>query len=223
MRQIAEFVAVLACSLFTGAAVYVSLVEHPARMECGVEIAAAEFPPSYHRASVMQAILAAVGLLSSVGAWLSGATFWWGHCGKRGGFRHPIHADCDPATNKQLVNPALDRVGPNGTATRTLGRIARREKRPQRSSALAIAVSSNFREVLIRCNADGLTTAQGESCRISRKRPDQDSRPAAGRALGSWHLPQSSTEHRYVVSASFQPDRCGFANNGQQNFLATTI
>ncbi len=40
IRQIAEFVAVLACGLFAGAAVYVSLVEHPARMACGVEIAA---------------------------------------------------------------------------------------------------------------------------------------------------------------------------------------
>ena len=54
MRQIAEFVAVLACGLFAGAAVYVSLVEHPARMACGVEIAAAEFPPSYHRGTIMQ-------------------------------------------------------------------------------------------------------------------------------------------------------------------------
>ena len=46
MRQIAEFVAVLSSCLFTGAAVYVSLVEHPARMQCGVEIAATEFPHS---------------------------------------------------------------------------------------------------------------------------------------------------------------------------------
>jgi hypothetical protein len=53
MRQIAEFVAVVTCSLFTGAAVYLSLVEHPARMECGVELAATEFAPSYRRASVM--------------------------------------------------------------------------------------------------------------------------------------------------------------------------
>jgi hypothetical protein len=65
LRQIVEFVAVLACGLFTGAAVYVSLVEHPARMECGVEIAATKFRPSYRRASVMQASLAALGLLSS--------------------------------------------------------------------------------------------------------------------------------------------------------------
>ena len=68
MRHIAEFVAVLACSLFTGAAVYLSLVEHPARMECGVEIAATEFAPSYRRATVMQASLAAVGLVSSIAA-----------------------------------------------------------------------------------------------------------------------------------------------------------
>ncbi len=47
MHQIAELVAVLACGLFTGAAVYISLVEHAARMECGVETVAAEFPPSY--------------------------------------------------------------------------------------------------------------------------------------------------------------------------------
>jgi hypothetical protein len=75
MRQICEFVAVLACSLFTGAAVYISLVEHPARMECGTELAAAEFPPSYRRATVMQATLAAVCLVSSLAAWLAGATF----------------------------------------------------------------------------------------------------------------------------------------------------
>jgi hypothetical protein len=77
MRQIAEFVAVLSCSVFTGAAVYVSLVEHPDRMECGVEIATAEFPLSYHRGTIMQATLAALGLLSSIAAWLAGATFWW--------------------------------------------------------------------------------------------------------------------------------------------------
>ena len=77
MRQIAEFIAVLSCALFTGASLYINLVEHPARMECGVELATAEFAPSYRRATIMQATCAALGLLSSIAAWLAGATFWW--------------------------------------------------------------------------------------------------------------------------------------------------
>jgi Anthrone oxygenase len=109
MRQIAEFVAVLACGIFTGAAVYVSLVEHPARMECGVELAAAEFSPSYRRGSVMQAILAAVGLLSSIAAWLAGATFWWPIAGVLLGSVIPFTLIVILPTNKQLLSPTLDK------------------------------------------------------------------------------------------------------------------
>jgi len=109
MRQIAEFVAVLTCGLFTGAAVYVSLVEHPARTECGVEIAAAEFPPSYRRASIMQATLAAVGLISSIAAWLAGVTFWWVVAGVLLGSVIPFTLVVILPTNKHLLNPALDR------------------------------------------------------------------------------------------------------------------
>ena len=109
MRQIAEFVAVLACGLFTGAAIYVSLVEHPARMECGVEIAAAEFPPSYHRGTILQATLAAVGLISSIVAWLTGATFWWLLGGVVLGAVIPFTLIVILPTNKQLLSPTLDR------------------------------------------------------------------------------------------------------------------
>src|SRR2546422_2733268 len=109
MRQIAEFVAVLACGLFTGAAFYISLVEHPARMECGVDIAATEFPPSYRRASVMQATLAAVGLLSSIAAWFAGATFWWLIAGALLGSVIPFALVVILPTNKQLLSLALDR------------------------------------------------------------------------------------------------------------------
>ena len=51
-------VAILASTLFAGAALYVSLVEHPARLSCGTELAATEFGPSYKRATVMQVALA---------------------------------------------------------------------------------------------------------------------------------------------------------------------
>src|SRR5438445_3544408 len=109
MRQIAEFVAVFACGIFTGAAAYVSLVEHPARMECGAEIAAAEFSPSYRWGSVMQATLAAVGLLSSIAAWLAGATFWWAVAGVLLVSVIPFTLIVILPTNKQLLSPTLDR------------------------------------------------------------------------------------------------------------------
>ncbi len=46
MRQVAEVVAELACGLFVGAAIYVTIVEHPAGMQCGVELPATDFLPA---------------------------------------------------------------------------------------------------------------------------------------------------------------------------------
>jgi len=109
MKQVAELVAVLSCSLFTGAALYVSLVEHPARMGCGVELATTEFPPSYRRGTVMQATLAAVGLLSSIAAWLTGATLWWLLAGVLLGSVIPFTLIVILPTNRRLLSPAPDR------------------------------------------------------------------------------------------------------------------
>jgi hypothetical protein len=64
-----EIIATLCAGLFAGAAVYVTFVEHPARLECGTELAATEFAPSYRRAAVMQASLAAIGLTCACIAW----------------------------------------------------------------------------------------------------------------------------------------------------------
>jgi hypothetical protein len=109
LRQIAEFVAALACGLFAGAAVYISLVEHPARIECGVEPAATEFAPSYRRATVMQATLAAVGLVSSIAAWLAGASCLWVVGGVLLGSVIPFTMIVILPTNKQLLSPTLDK------------------------------------------------------------------------------------------------------------------
>jgi len=109
MRQIAEFVTVLTYGLFVGAAVYVSLVEHPARMECGVELAATEFPPSYRRGTILQATLAALGLLAAVAAWLAGATFWWLVGGVTLGSVIPFTLIVILPTNKLLMSPKLDK------------------------------------------------------------------------------------------------------------------
>jgi len=42
---------------------YINLVEHPARVECGVEWLSGSFAPSYRRAAVLQGALAAIGFL----------------------------------------------------------------------------------------------------------------------------------------------------------------
>lgn len=56
--------------VFVGAALYVNLVEHPARMSCGTEAAVQEFRPSYRRGAVMQGGLSTIGgLLGLVAAW----------------------------------------------------------------------------------------------------------------------------------------------------------
>jgi uncharacterized membrane protein len=67
-----ELVATLCAGLFAGAAIYITLVEHPARLECGTELAVTIFGPSYRRAAVMQAALAAVGLVAAFLAWIQG-------------------------------------------------------------------------------------------------------------------------------------------------------
>jgi len=109
MRQFAEFIAVLSCALFTGAAVYITFIEHPARMQCGVEIAATEFAPCYRRAAVMQATCAAFGLLSSIAAWLAGATLWWLVAGVLLGSLIPFTLIVILPTNRRLLSPTLDR------------------------------------------------------------------------------------------------------------------
>ena len=77
MYEITGTVALFACALFAGAAAYVSLVEHPARMESGLSTALAEFVPSYRRASVMQASLAVLATLGGLARWaLGGGAVW---------------------------------------------------------------------------------------------------------------------------------------------------
>jgi len=123
MRQVAEFLAVLSCSLFTGASVYINLVEHPARMQCGVEIAATEFAPSYRRATIMQASLRRFGSLSSLAAGLAGASLWWLFAGVLLGSVIPFTLIVILPTNKRLLSPALDRR--SAEAERLLARTIR--------------------------------------------------------------------------------------------------
>jgi hypothetical protein len=100
--------ATLATALFTGAAVYISLVEHPARLQCPTAHAVEQWRPSYKRATVMQASLAVVGSLLAIAVWLVGAGLTWLLAGLVLGSVVPFTLIVMWPTNKQLEDPGLD-------------------------------------------------------------------------------------------------------------------
>jgi hypothetical protein len=66
---VSEIVATFASGIFAGAAVYINLVEQPARLSCGAELAVTEWRPSYKRGTLMQVPLALIGALSTLASW----------------------------------------------------------------------------------------------------------------------------------------------------------
>jgi hypothetical protein len=112
-----QFLAVLCCTLFAGAAIYISLVEHPARMGCDTKTAATVWAPSYKRAAVMQAPLAALSFLAGVGAWLFGGGILWLIGAVLIGLVIPFTFIGVMPTNHQLLAPGRDL---SSTETRSL-------------------------------------------------------------------------------------------------------
>jgi len=100
--------AILATALFAGAAVYVSVVEQPARMACPIEVAIAEWRPSYRRATVMQASLAVLGTLSGIAAGISSGGAVWTVAAFVLSAVVPFTLIVMWSTNKRLEDPQLD-------------------------------------------------------------------------------------------------------------------
>jgi hypothetical protein len=120
---IATLVATTAAGLFAGAAVYVTAVEHPARLECGPALAVKEFGPSYRRGAVMQGGLAAVGLLAGGVAWLQGAGLGWLIGAILLGGLIPYTLVVIMPTNRRLLDSTLD--SGSGEAREVLSRWGR--------------------------------------------------------------------------------------------------
>jgi uncharacterized membrane protein len=106
LGTLAELIATLSSGLFAGAAVYINLVEHPARMQTGIRPALTEFAPSYHRATVTQVSLASMGLLSALVAWRFRSDPRWLIGGGLLVSVIPFTALAILPTNKQLLDPA---------------------------------------------------------------------------------------------------------------------
>jgi hypothetical protein len=77
MLQISQFLAAFCAAIFAGAAIYINIAEHPARMRGDIHAAAAQWAHSYRRGTLMQAPLALISLIAGIVAWLSGAGVWW--------------------------------------------------------------------------------------------------------------------------------------------------
>ena len=103
-----EIIATLAAGLFAGAAIYIDLAEQPARKQIDIATALKEWRPSYKRAAVVQPLLAAVGFLSAVAAWLMGGSVWWLVGGVLLVAVIPYTLIIVFPTNNRLLDPAID-------------------------------------------------------------------------------------------------------------------
>lgn len=108
MADLFRILAALSAGIFSGAAIYINLVEHPARMSCGTDVAVTEFRPSYKRATVMQASLAAFGTLNALIAWFLDGGLSWLIGGVLLGSVIPFTLIVIFPTNKKLLDPSLD-------------------------------------------------------------------------------------------------------------------
>ena len=77
MLEAMQFVAVMTCTLFTGAAIYINIAEQPARLQLDDRSLLAEWKPAYKRGYMMQATLAIVGGVLGLVAYFSSLDWRW--------------------------------------------------------------------------------------------------------------------------------------------------
>jgi uncharacterized membrane protein len=108
MLQVLELIATLAATLFAGAALYINIAEHPARMALETRMAVLQWAPSYKRATLLQAPLAVVSFASGTAAWLLGDEVAWLIAGLLIGVVVPFTLIVVMPTNQQLLDPKRD-------------------------------------------------------------------------------------------------------------------
>jgi hypothetical protein len=100
-----QFVAIMCSALFAGAALYITLVEHPARMSAGISVALQEFRPSYRRAAVFQISMAVLACVSGFAVSLFTSQWIWSLGGGLTGLMLPFTVIFIMPTNHILLDP----------------------------------------------------------------------------------------------------------------------
>jgi hypothetical protein len=108
LTPVLEFLSALSAALFSGAALYINVVEHPARMGLETRIAALQWAPSYKRATWLQAPLAVLSLLSGTAVWLLGGGVGWLVAALLVGAVVPFTFAVIMPTNHRLLTPGRD-------------------------------------------------------------------------------------------------------------------
>jgi hypothetical protein len=116
MLRILSLVAVLAAALFAGAALYINVAEQPARLTLDTRSAAAQWAPSYMRATWMQAPLALVSLVCGFAVWLMSGGTGWLIAAVLIGLVVPFTFVGIMSTNKSLLSPGRDLASPDTRA-----------------------------------------------------------------------------------------------------------
>jgi hypothetical protein len=113
---ILEFVATLTGALFAGAALYINVAEHPARLILDTRAAVLQWAPSYQRATWLQAPLALLSFGCGTAAWLLGAGLSWFIAALLVGAVVPFTFAVIMATNKKLLASDRDLSSPETRA-----------------------------------------------------------------------------------------------------------
>ena len=98
-----KFISTLTAALFAGAALYINVAEHPARMGLETRQAALQWTPSYKRATWLQAPLAVISLVSGCAVWLLGGGGGWLLAALLVGSVVPVTFLVIMPTNRQLL------------------------------------------------------------------------------------------------------------------------
>jgi hypothetical protein len=123
MSSVVRFLATLCCAVFFGAALYISLVQHPAALEAGHEIYLRYFPVMYRRAAVLQGGTAVLGFLAGIVAWRTSGTRLWLTAAILLGSAVPLTLLVIKPVNDVLMSPDASRSADLGALFTRWGRL----------------------------------------------------------------------------------------------------
>jgi hypothetical protein len=107
VAQVLVWIELASATLFASWALYISVVEHPARMGAGAAAGLAQWRASYARAAPWQASAAALSLAAGLGAALATGRWGWAAGGALVGAAIPFTLVAIMPTNRRLQAPGL--------------------------------------------------------------------------------------------------------------------